>query len=148
MRGFKTNVNDWPYVRRSFLECWAEPGFHRFWQVWNPGISYFAYRLYVILGGRKRWVLPTIGAFLGNALVHTIAVVPFAGRWSWMLYVTFGSFAILTILSRYLAPALRQNRWPLPFNVAVNVYFVILSFDLGFKADQFLVDACSASVPP
>ena len=54
MRGFGSELNDWAYHRRGFIECWAQPGFHRFWQVWNPGISYFVYRLFIRLGGRRR----------------------------------------------------------------------------------------------
>ncbi|MHC4521398.1 MAG: hypothetical protein ACYTAS_22630, partial [Planctomycetota bacterium] len=36
MRGYGDHLNDGPFFVRSFLTCWAEPGFHRCWQVWNP----------------------------------------------------------------------------------------------------------------
>lgn len=139
MRGFTTEVNDWPYVRRSFLECWAEPGFHRFWQVWNPGISYFVYRLYLRLGGRRRWAVPTIGAFVLNGIIHTLIAAPLSGRW-WVrtLVVAFGCFGILTVLSRYLAPFLQQERWPWPLNAVVNAGLVAISMDLGFRVDRLL----------
>jgi hypothetical protein len=138
MRGFTTEINDWPYVRRSFLECWAEPGFHRFWQVWNPGISYFVYRAYLGFGGRRHWVLPVLGAFILNGIAHTLVAAPFAGHWSWVLVVAFACFAILTILSRWLAPRLRQDRWPWPVNVVVNVALVSGCMDLGFRVDHIL----------
>jgi hypothetical protein len=138
MRGFKTEINDWPYVRRSFLECWAEPGFHRFWQVWNPGISYFMYRLYLRLGGRRFWILPVLGAFFINGVIHTVVAAPFAQRWAWVLVVAFSCFGVLTVLSRILAPWIRQDKWPWPLNVAVNVGLVIGSMDLGFKVDRFV----------
>ncbi len=139
MRGFKTEINDGPYVRRSFLECWAEPGFHRFWQVWNPGISYFVYRLYLRLGGRRHWAGPTIGAFALSGLIHTMIAAPFVGRWwAWTLIVAFTGFGVLTVLSRYLAPYLRQDRWPWPLNVAVNVGLVAVCMDAGFRIDSLL----------
>lgn len=138
LRGFTTEVNDWPYVRRSFLECWAEPGFHRFWQVWNPGIAYFAYRIFLRLGGRRRWVWPTIGAFVMNGLIHTMVVVPFVGRWSWTIIVAFLCFGVMTVASRRLARRLRQDRWPWPVNAAVNVALVIAGMDLGFRANDVL----------
>jgi hypothetical protein len=110
MRGFTSEVNDWPYVRRSFLECWAEPGFHRFWQVWNPGISYFVYRLFLRLGGRRRWVVPTLLSFVLCGVIHTVIVAPF----------------------------LRQERWPALVNVLLNAFLVLGSFDIGFRVDRFL----------
>lgn len=136
-RGFRT-FNDWPYHRRGFLEAWLEPGFHRFWRVWNPGIAYFVYRLFVRLGGRRHWILPTVLAFAGSGLVHTLVVVPFAGRWSYTLIVTFASFGVLTVASRLLAPLLRQDRWPLAVNLAINIGLVIGSFDVGFRIDRML----------
>jgi len=136
-RGFPS-FNDWAYHRRGFIECWAQPGFHRFWQVWNPGIAYFVYRLYLCLGGRRRWVLPTVLSFLLCGLVHTLIMAPFYGRWSYTLIAAFTCFGVLTVLSRYLAPLLQQHRWPGLANVAVNVLLVIASFDVGFRIDRLL----------
>lgn len=138
MRGFGLNFNNWPYHRRGFIECWAEPGFHRFWQVWNPGISYFVYRLFVRLGGRKRWVAPTMAAFLICGIVHTLVVVPFFGRWSFSLIAAFACFGVLTIISRLAAPLLQQERWPIVVNTTLNITLVAGSFDIGFRVDKLL----------
>jgi hypothetical protein len=137
MRGFRT-FNDWPYHRRGFLECWAEPGFHKFWQVWNPGIAYFVYRLYLRCGGRKRWLLPTILSFGLCGLVHTVVVAPFLGRWSNSVIVTFLLFGVLTVLSRHLSSFLQQNRWPVLLNSAINIGLVLGSFDIGFGVDAWI----------
>lgn len=132
LRGYKT-FNDGPYHRRGFLECWAQPGFFRFWQVWNPGIAYFSYRCYLMLGGRKHWVIPTIGAFVINGFIHNLVMALFYQTWSWTLIVTFLCFGLLTVISRKLAGMLRQDRWPVPFNIMVNIGSVVLSFDIGFQ---------------
>jgi hypothetical protein len=137
MRGFQS-FNDGPYHRRGFIECWGEPGFHRFWQVWNPGIAYFVYRVYIRLGGRRHRVVATLLSFLVCGFVHTIIVVPFFGRWSNSVIVAFGCFGMLTVLSRALAPVLRQERWPAIANILVNVGLVVGSFDLGFRVDDLL----------
>jgi hypothetical protein len=137
-RGFTTQINDWPYVRRSFVECWGSPGFHRFWQIWNPGIAYFVYRLFIKLGGRKHWVGPTFLAFTLCGLAHTLVVVPFVGRWSFSVITAFGCFGALTIASRLSAPFLRQERWPTVANVLVNVALVCGSFDVGFRVDRLI----------
>jgi hypothetical protein len=139
LRGFEAPINSWPYVRRSFFECWLEPGFHRFWQVWNPGIAYFAFKVYVWLGGNRRRSTATMGAFLANGLVHTIVTVPFVGRWPWMMVGTFISFGLLTLVSRGAGPLLRQTAWPPLLNAAANVGLVILSFDVGFAVDRALM---------
>ena len=137
MRGFRSELNDWPYVRRSFIECWAEPGFHRFWQVWNPGIAYFVYRLFLRLGGRRRWVGPTILSFFLCGVAHTVIVAPFLG-WAFSVITAFSCFGVLTVVSRLASPLLRQDHWPTVLNVIVNVVLVAGSFDVGFKVDRFL----------
>ena len=137
MRGFRS-FNDWPYHRRGFLECWLEPGFHRFWQVWNPGIAYFVHRLYLALGGRRRWAVPTVLAFALAGLAHTIVVAPLVQRWSYSLVVTFALFGLLTVVSRRLATTLRQERWPRALNAMLNLTLVAGSFDIGFRVDGYL----------
>lgn len=137
MRGF-TTLNDWPYHRRGFIECWGEPGFHRFWRVWNPGVAYFVYRAYVALGGRRHQAAATMLSFIACGLAHTVIAAPFAGRWSYTLIVAFAAWGAVTIGSRRLAPFLRQERWPTVVNVALNVALVIGGFDLGFRVDRLL----------
>ncbi len=137
MRGFKT-FNDFEYHRRGFIECWAEPGFHRFWQVWNPGIAYFVYRIYVRLGGSKKWTMPTLFSFIICGIIHTLIVAPFMRQWSFSVIVAFTCFGVLTILSRKLSYFLKQERWPWIMNALINVGFVIGSFDIGFRVDRLL----------
>lgn len=137
LRKFKS-FNDWPYHRRSFLECWLEPGFHRFWQVWNPGISYFVYRLFRFLGGGRRWVFATIGAFIINGVIHTSVFYCISGKWSVTIIVTFSIFGILTVINKKLERILQQNRWPKIVNLIINISIVIISFDVGFRTDCLL----------
>ncbi|NIM00376.1 MAG: hypothetical protein GTN89_05590 [Acidobacteria bacterium] len=135
-RGFRT-FNDWPYHRRGFIEAWAQPGFHHFWQVWNPGIGYFTYRCYLVMGGRRHRFLTTMAAFVACGLVHSLIVFPFLG-WSYSIVVAFTCFGLLANASRGLAPLLRQERWPAAANVLINVLFVLASFDLGFSVNRVL----------
>lgn len=137
MRGFHT-FNDWPYHRRGFIECWAEPGFHRFWQIWNPGIAYFVYRLYLSLGGRRRWIFPTLFSFIFCGVAHTVIVFPFFGHWSFSVIGAFICFGVLTVLSKKFSRLLRQDRWPRLFNAAMNIGLMLISFNLGFKLDRLL----------
>ena len=68
MRGFRMEFNGPAYHVRGFLLCWAEPGFHRFWQVWTPGIAYFTWRLYRRLGRSRLFGLVIAGFDIGFRL--------------------------------------------------------------------------------
>ena len=137
MRGFKS-FNDFDYHWRGFIECWAQPGFHRFWQVWNPGIAFFVYCIYIRIGGLKKWTLPTMSSFIICGVLHTIIVFPFMRRWSFSVIGAFTCFGILTVISRKLSPILKQQDWPWIINTLINIGFVIGSFDIGFHLDRIL----------
>jgi D-alanyl-lipoteichoic acid acyltransferase DltB (MBOAT superfamily) len=138
MRGYGDHLNDGPFFKRSFLTCWTEPGFHRFWRTWNPGIGYFVFRLYLALGGKRNRVLATLVAFEVCGIAHVLIVYPFLRRWSLVLPVAFLCFGILALVSRGLEHVLRQERWPAVANVIVNVSLVVASFDVGFRVDRVL----------
>ncbi len=137
LRGFKS-FNDWPYHRRGFIECWAQPGFHRFWQVWNPGITYFVFRLYLCLGGSRRWIFATFLAFEINGIIHSLVFFLLTGQWSYTIPVLFLVFSVLTILSKLLDNKIRQKKWPWLFNTAINIMLVIGTFDVSFRINNFL----------
>jgi len=137
LRGFES-LNDWPYHRRGFIECWAQPGFHRFWQVWNPGITYFVFRLYLCLGGSSRRILATILAFAINGLIHSLVFYLLTRQWSYTIPVLFLLFSVLTILSRLLDDKIRQQNWPWIANTAINILLVIGTFDVSFRVNDLL----------
>jgi hypothetical protein len=138
LRGFGEHVNDWPFVKRGFLEPWAQPGFHRFWQTWNPGIGFFAYRIYLFCGGEERRNWATIAAFLVNGLIHNLVVSLFIWRWDFPLPFTFTLFGFLTIVSRWLDGHMNMSRWPKLLHLAINAGLVMLSFDFGFRMNDIL----------
>jgi len=138
LRGFGEHVNDWVFVKRGFLEPWLQPGFHRFWQIWNPGVGYFAYQVYLFCGGKDRQNIAIIVAFLVNGLVHNLVVSLILWRWDFPLPFTFTLFGILTKVSKYLDRRVNMNSWPRFFHLAINVSLVILSFDFGFHMNNLL----------
>jgi len=138
MRGFGDHIHDRNFVKRGFLECWLQPGFHRFWKVWNPGIGYFAYKLYLAFGGKSRRNIATIASFLVNGLVHNLVVSLILWRWDFPLPFTFALFGFLTVVSRWLEWPMKMNRWPWVFHLAINIGSVILAFDFGFFMNDLL----------
>ena len=142
LRGFKS-FNDWAYHRRGFIECWAEPGFHKFWQVWNPGIGYFTYKLFLRLGGkglgiRRRQNQNIILTFLLNGIAHNLIVMTFMCRPSIPLPFTFLAFGAFTVLFRELGRIIDLNTWPKLIHLAINFGLVIVSFEFGFRIDDWI----------
>jgi hypothetical protein len=139
LRDFGTHINDWFFVKRGFVECWWQPGFHRFWQAWNPGISYFTYKFYLFLGGNKRQNLATIIVFLVNGLIHNLVVIPFLKRWDFPLPFTFLCFGLLTVCFRWLDRHTNLEKLPDICHLCINVGLVILSFKFGFYVNDHVV---------
>lgn len=123
-RGYAPPFKGWSVIRRSLFGSWAQPGFHRFWRVWNPPIGYPLFRLYRILGGNRHRVLATVVVFTMCGFLHDMAVLLLVRRWSLMLTAAFLAFASLTLLSLKLEPILKQARWPSILNVLLNLALV------------------------
>jgi hypothetical protein len=141
LRGFGDHIHDRFFVKRGFLECWLQPGFHHFWKVWNPGIGYFAYKLYLTYGGKDRRNLATVTAFLVNGLLHNLVVSLLLWRWDFPLPFTFTLFGFLTVISRWLEEPMKMNKWPRLCHLVLNIGLVILAFDFGFFMNGFLQSA-------
>lgn len=121
-RGYDLRGGARPFLRRMFVESLGQPGFHRFWRVWNPLYGFALYRLYVALGGNRRRVRATLAVFvLCGALLHDLPVSLLLGRVSLATTCAFSLFAVLALASRAAQPRLRQRRWPPLANAAVNV---------------------------
>ena len=144
LRGFGDHIHDRFFVKRGFLACWLQPGFHHFWKVWNPGIGYFTYKLYLSFGGKDRQTRATIAAFLVNGLAHNLVISLFLWRWDFPLPFTFTLFGFLTVVSRWLEGATKMNRWPRVCHLVLNIVLVLLAFDFGFFMNDLLQ---SISIP-
>lgn len=139
LRGFGTHINDWIFVKRGFIECWWEPGFHRFWQLWNPGIGYFTYKFYLSMGGNKRHNLGTIIVFVINGLIHNLVIMPILNHWDFPLPFTFFCFGFCTVGFRLLDRHINLEKLPDICHLCINVGLVILSFKFGFYIDDHIV---------
>ena len=139
LRGFGTHVNDLDFIKRGFIYCWWEPGFHCFWKTWNPGISYFTYKLYLLLGGKEKQTLGTIAVFVLNGLIHNMVVISFLRRCDFPLPFTFLGFGLFSIIFRWLDKHIDLQRIPGVCHFCMNAGLVILSFKFGFYADDHFV---------
>ena len=89
----------------------------------------------------------TVSAVCFCILLAVSALTLMAGRWlgergprvnRTSVIVAFLCFGVLTVISRRLAPLLRQETWPRPVNTAVNVGLVLGGFDAGFRVDRWI----------
>ena len=133
LRGFGDHINDWFFVKRGFFECWLQPGFHRFWRLWNPGIGYFAHKIYCTFGGKYKPNTATLAVFLVSGLIHNLVASVILWRWEFPLPFTFALLGFLTIFFKWLDKYIEMTKWPPIFHLALNVCLVVLSFDFGFR---------------
>lgn len=143
LRDFGIHHDDWFFVKRGFIECWFSPGFHRFWQTWNPGIGYFTHRLYLwLIGigyiGKRKRNLAIILTFLINGLIHNLVAMIILRRCSFPLPFTFFAMGLFTVIASALGEKLHFVRWPRIFHFVVNAGLIIFAFDFGFQMDDLL----------
>ena len=124
-RGYDLDRGSAAFLRRMFLECWAQPGFHSFWRVWNPAYGYLLFRLYRSLGGSRSQVPLTLLVFgLCGYLAHDFPVSLFLGRPLLVCTVAFVVWGTLVSLARHLERPLAFARWPPPLHVLLNIALV------------------------
>jgi hypothetical protein len=122
-----------------FLECWAEPGFHRFWRVWNPLYGYFLFKLYRILGGNKHKTSATLGTFIFcGFFLHDLPVSLITGGLLLNTTLAFMFFGVFVILSHQLERWLEQRYWPRTLNVVLNIGFIGMGFVLSGLLQRYL----------
>lgn len=114
------------FFRRMFVTAWGEPGFHRFWRLWNPLYGYGLFRLYLVLGGNRRPLLASLVVFLAcGFFLHDLVVAASTRRVSFTSTAAFGAFWLLATINRALAPRLGQERWSRAANAFVNAACVL-----------------------
>ncbi|MCP4200688.1 MAG: hypothetical protein GY769_01985 [bacterium] len=122
------------------MGSWVQPGFHRFWRVWNPLYGYFLYRLYLVLGGNRHRLVATLTVFASCGFVlHDLLVFLFSGYFSLVCTFGFVFFAILSLLSARFQKLLRQGEWPAAANAAANIGAIIVGLIGGVWANNILL---------
>lgn len=137
-RGYDISAGKVNILKRALIESWGEPGFHRFWQVWNPGIGHLFYRLYVFLVGKRFRILSTLLVFVVCGIAHD-AVVSALFLHPYLVFTgVFSLFGVCTIASRALEPILRQEKWPCLINAALNLMLLGVSIFLAVQLQMKL----------
>lgn len=131
-RGYDLRRGSGQFLKRMFLESWIQPGFHRFWRVWNPLYGYFLYLLYLLLRGNRNRILATLFVFAScGFLLHDVLAWAITGYWS--LTCTFGFlfFGVFALFNRALEQILHQDQWPALANAAMNIFLIVASLLAG-----------------
>lgn len=132
LRGYSLENGAGPLLRRLFLESWVQPGFHRFWQVWNPAYGYFLFNLYRALGGSRRPFLAGISVFvICGSILHDLPIGLVTGVPRIVCTVAFSFWGVTAFLSRKADPVVDFESWPPVANLVVNVFLIGIGLLLG-----------------
>jgi hypothetical protein len=138
LRGYDPSSSKLIILKRALVDSWGEPGFHRFWRVWNPGIGHLLYRLYLVLGGNRIRLVATMLVFTLCGLVHDVLVMLMFRRPFAAFTAAFVFSGILAVINRSLEPILRQDRWPRLLNVFSNVSCLAVSIYSAVQLQMFV----------
>jgi hypothetical protein len=127
LRGYDASSSKLVILRRALVDSWGEPGFHRFWRVWNPGVGHLLFRLYLVFGGNRIRSIATLLVFALCGIIHDVLVMLIFRRPFAAFTAAFVLCGMLAVLNRSLEPALRQERWPRGLNALINVSCLALS---------------------
>ena len=127
LRGYDPSANKLLILKRALIDSWAEPGFHRFWQVWNPGIGHLLFRLYLLLGGNRLQLIATMLVFALCGLMHDVLVMVMFRRPFVAFTVAFSLFGLFAVANRAVENRLHQERWPGLLNLTANVSLLAAS---------------------
>ena len=120
-RGYDLHASTGLFLRRMFLSAWAQPGFHRFWRVWNPVYGYLLFRLYLVLGGNRRRILSTITVFLFcGFMLHDLPISIIRGHIQVTITAAFFLFGVVTLLFQQAENRLGALQWPRVVHVICN----------------------------
>jgi hypothetical protein len=120
-------------LKRALIDSWGEPGFHRFWQVWNPGIGHLLYRFYRLLGGNRNRLIATMLVFMLCGILHDMMVMLIFRRPFVAFTTAFILFGILALINRAIEPILDQEKWPKWLNTISNVSCLAVSIFLAVQ---------------
>ena len=140
-RGYKYPIKIGDLLLRWWFLSFAQPGFHRFWRVWNPLLGYLLFLFYIALGGNKRpfiasFVVFTSCGFVFHDLLTLKEVIALDTTISFMIW------AVLCDLSRRYQLHKIQEKWPWIANVLINALLLVG----GKEAGSFLWQVLSKSM--
>jgi hypothetical protein len=138
-RGYQPPFKGWPVIRRSLFESWAQPGFHRFWRVWNPPVGYLLFRFYILLGGNRNRFISTSIVFAVSGALHDVVVFALVPKWGPIITSSYLVFGWLSLLSLKMENLLHQEHWSPILNAILNIGLIIGIFETLRRLFWYLV---------
>ena len=138
LRGYDPSLGKPLILKRALIDSWGEPGFHRFWRVWNPGIGHLLFRLYLALGGKRIRLFATLLVFALCGFAHDVLVMLMFRRPFAVFTAAFVFAGILAVANRSLESILQQERWPRLLNAFANVACLAVSIYSAVQLQIFV----------
>ncbi|MGD8245554.1 MAG: hypothetical protein PVG25_05865 [Anaerolineae bacterium] len=137
LRGYDASSSKWVILKRALVDSWGEPGFHRFWRVWNPGVGHLLFRLYLLFGGNRIRSVSILLVFALCGIMHDALVMLMFRRPFAAFTAAFVLCGMLAVLNRSLEPVLHQERWPRWLNALINVWCLAVSIVAAVQLQMF-----------
>jgi hypothetical protein len=138
LRGYDASSTKLAILKRALVDSWIEPGFHKFWRVWNPGIGHLLFRLYLLLGGNRLRLVATMVVFAICGIAHDLTVMLIFRRPFVAFTMAFFLFGLLSVVNRSLESLLHQDRWPSLFNAVLNASCLAASIVAAVRVQMHL----------
>lgn len=132
LRGFDPAAGWRAFVSRMLFASWAQPGFRRFWQVWNPFCGFFLFRFYLALGGRRARPAATLAVFACSGfVVHDLIAIALFRRFVLGFTTAFFLYAVFALVSARLEEEGRSRTRPPAVRALSNAALVALGLLAG-----------------
>lgn len=140
-RGYDSDAGSAAFLRRMFVTAWAQPGFHRFWRIWNPLYGYFLFRLYAKLGGRRNHTVSSIAVFLASGFVlHDLPISLLTGRPFLAVTIAFCFYGCVARFTQRREKGRGVNTLSSGTNTMINLLLVLAGLALGGLIHGTLLD--------
>jgi hypothetical protein len=141
-RGYKVPPQTPDIIRRWWLSSFAQPGFAKFWRVWNPYIGFWLLKLYRKLGGDRHRGFACLATFGFAGFCHDLLNFILEPQDGLELFLTI-AFLIWGIIVLATSPrSVRRTiqKLPVPVHVCLNLACLCLGLLGAHFAWEFLSD--------
>ena len=122
-------------IPRSLIQ----PGFLKFWRMWNPFFGYILFLFYVQIGGNNKRNIAVVIVFLSSGFIlHDLLFFFFTGIFSFVFTISFLFYSILFTINsfhnyeRYFYNGSKLN------NAFLNISFIISGLLVGYSINYLL----------
>lgn len=134
-RGF-CNLSITNLFHQMIIVSLIQPGFLKFWRMWNPFCGYILFLFYVHIGGNRKRNIALVIVFLSSGFIlHDLLIFLITGIFSFVFTIGFSFYsAMITINSFYSYEKYIYRNSKLE-NAILNICFIISGLFIGYTTN-------------